>query len=218
MHVGEYGSRGGDRRSVQVVTSHRVDLREYYEAEAHHRLRGALRGPRLGWRADFIELLRAEHRTSVADFGAGPGHDVAGFREAGLAAIGFDLAVGNARLAKEDGCIVVPADINQPPVRAGSFEAVWSMSTLMHLPDEMALTALRSIAATTMPGSPLVIGVWGGADEFTFDEEIAGQRRPFYRRSVATNRAIFSACATVTGVDEYDMGTSGYQVFALRSI
>lgn len=199
------------------MTSHRTELRRYYEAEADLRLRGPLQGPRVGWRDDFVEVLRAEGRSTVADFGAGPGHDVAGFRRAGLAAIGFDLAVGNARLAHDAGLIVVPTDVGHPPVRPGSFEAAWSMSTLMHLPDQLACDALAAIAAATAPGSPIAVGVWGGNDELTFDDQIEGERRPFYRRSVASNSALFSQIVTIESVEEFALGSNGYQLFHLRS-
>ena len=202
---------------VSEAMSHHSELRAYYEAEADQRLRGPLAGPRLEWRQAFIELLRTERRSSVVDFGAGPGRDVAGFRAAGIHAIGLDLAIGNARLAREAGDLVVPGDVAQPPFRPGSFEGAWSMSTLMHLPDAAAKQALAAMAAATVPHSPMVVGVWGGNDELRFDEQIAGQRRPFYRRSTESNTALFSQVAEVISVAEHGLGKHGYQLFQLRS-
>ena len=200
-----------------MAMSYRSELRSYYEAEAAQRLRGPLHGLRLEWRAAFIDGLRDEQRTSVVDFGAGPGRDVAAFNDAGLEAIGLDLAVGNARLAHEAGMHVVPADVARPPVRPRTFEAAWSMSTLMHLADDETLDALGAMGHTTVPGSPMVVGVWGGDDVLRFDAAIEGERRPFYRRSVSSNQTLFSQVATVESVEEFDLGSSGYQLFHLRS-
>lgn len=198
--------------------SYRAELRGYYEAEAEQRLRGPLRGLRIEWRSAFIDLLHDEQRTSVVDFGAGPGRDVAAFGEAGLDVIGFDLAIGNARLAHEGGMHVVPADIVHPPVRRHSFDAAWSMSTLMHLGDDEARRAVQAMGQATIPGSPMMVGIWGGDDVLRFDEQIEGQRRPFYRRSVSSNAVLFSQVAMVESVEAFDIGSEGYQLFHLRSV
>ncbi len=199
------------------MTSSQAELRSYYEAEAEQGSRGPLSGKRVVWRDEFIERLQSEGRSSVVDFGAGPGFDVAAFCERGLQAIGLDLAVGNALLAHKANRKVLPADIAAPPFRAHSFDAAWSMSTIMHLPDEQATRALAAMVESTVPGAPIRIGVWGGNGEVRIDEQIPGERRPFYGRSVEANAALFETTTTIETVAEHPIGPNGYQVFDLRT-
>lgn len=109
-------------------------LRAYYEEEARLRLRKPVTGRRVELRDEFLTLLRAEGRRSVVDFGAGPGRDGEALVIEGLDYVGLDLANANGVLAAERGITVVQGSVDAPPIRAESFDAGWSMSTLMHIP------------------------------------------------------------------------------------
>lgn len=205
-----------DGRTIDQST-----VRAYYEQEAVERARPALRPNRIGLRNDFIDLLAAEGRRSVVDFGAGPGRDVAGFREAGLRAVGIDLAVANATLAaaSHKGSPVIPGSILAPPIRCGSFDAGWSISTLMHLDRVQADRALEAMTATLKPGAPFLIGVWGGDDEYRVDDDtIADRSRPFHLRSPETNRSLIGRWGDIEAESISDESVSGqyYQVYRLR--
>ena len=191
--------------------------RAYYEAEAEQRLRKPLRGLRVDLREEFVAQLRREGRTSVVDFGAGPGGDVVGFVAEGLVAVGIDVAVGNARLAAEAGVAVVPSDVTQPPLRHRTFEAGWSMSTMMHLDDDLAASAVAALARTTVAGAPIRIGVWGGTGSVRIDDSIPGKRRVFHGRTLEQNTELFTHAAVVEAATVLDIGPNGYQLFDLRS-
>ncbi len=202
-----------------------AEIRSYYEAEADQ----ASRRPRAGVRADligdFTELLVAEGRWSVVDFGAGPGHDLAVFAAAGLHAIGIDLAVGNARLAADSGTTIVPGSILWPPLRPGSMAAGWSTSVLMHLDADDAARAVDAMAAIVEPGAPILVGTWGRMDDRTVhevDANIVGERRSFHARSLAENLALLSAAGHVEQTQTWDgwnpEGRWRYQVFVVRTL
>jgi len=191
-----------------------AELRAYYEEEARLGERGPLRGRRLELRNDFIELLASEGRRSVVDFGAGPGFDAEGFLAAGHAYLGLDLAVGNAVLAAQAERCVVPGSILAPPLRANSFDAGWSMSTLMHLTEAQASDALLAMAAVLRPGAPLLVGQWGGGlgDQID-DARIPGQRRLFSLRSADLNRELLSAIGTIGDEQIWAVGPAGWNYF-----
>lgn len=196
------------------------DLRSYYEAEARQRSRLALRGRRNEVREEFLELLAAEGRRSVGEFGAGPGLDGERFVEAGHRYVGCDLAHGNALLADERGVTVVTADVTALPFPDGAFEAGWSMSTLMHLPESRLPDALRELVRVLQPGAPLLIGMWGGAvGDVISDRDIPGERRLFSLRPYERNRELFSAAADVEWSTTWDPTpeTWTYQLFRLRT-
>lgn len=194
-----------------------AELRSYYEAEARQRLRPELRGDRVTLRSQFIDLLGDEDRRTVVDFGAGPGRDLAAFEAAGLRALGLDLAHGNGTLAAERGHTVVCADITRPPIRAGSFDAGWSMSTLMHLDDERVAPTVAAMADALTSGAPLWIAVWGGRRGVRIDETIAGERRPFHGRTLQDNAALIGRHARIDDVDVWQVGPGEYHVFRLRT-
>jgi SAM-dependent methyltransferase len=199
------------------------DLRSFYEAEAKLGTRGTPTGRRVDLRARYIELLASEGRRSVVDFGAGPGTDGPAFVEAGLDYVGVDLAHGNGVLARDRGLTVLQGSVITPPLRPRSFEAGWSMSTLMHLKATEFQPALTAMVALLTPGSPFLIGTWGGRDEdlVVVDEsKIDGQRRDFHLRTYDENRHLFASVCPIEHEDRWDSDSGGtwedYQIFQLR--
>ena len=199
------------------------DLQSYYEEEARQGVRTLLRGQRSLIRERFVETLRTEGRSSVLDFGAGPGLDAQGFMEHGIDYVGIDLAHGNARRAADAGVLVLHGAIHQLPVRPRSFDAGWSMSTLMHVPEVQVPLALEEMAAALRSGSPVQIGLWGAQSghspiEHVDDTQLPGERRLFCLRTLATNRSLVSSVGAIESEDVWNVGEDGweYQTFELR--
>lgn len=198
----------------------RAELRSYYEEEARLGLRRPLRGRRVELREEFLVLLEREGRRSVLDLGAGPGRDGQAFVEAGLFFIGVDLAHGNCVLAAEADITVVQGSIAAPPFRPKSFDAGWSMSTLMHVPEDQIVEALAAVMIPLRAGAPFVVGLWGGERRDVIDgSKIEGQRRLFSLRSLARNRELLQACGSVEQALRWNVGPDGwaYQVFRVRA-
>lgn len=198
----------------------RQDLRAYYEEEARLRLRKPVAGRRVELRDDFVGLLRVEGRRSVVDFGAGQGRDGEAFVAAGLDFVGLDLAHANTVLASQRGVTVVQGSIDAPPFRQGSFDAGWSMSTLMHIPTDDVPDALAAMIASLRRGAPLVVGVWGGAQGDILGEfGLSGHQRFFSLRPFDVNTRLFAACGEVERATIWDLGPEEwqYQVFQLRA-
>ncbi|MEO1064632.1 MAG: class I SAM-dependent methyltransferase [Actinomycetota bacterium] len=199
------------------MTGPRDELRAFYEHEAHERRRGPVRGRRVELRDRVIRALLDEGRRSIVDFGAGPGGDGAAFVDAGLSYVGVDLAHGNARLAAEAGLTVVQGSIAEPPLRAGSFDAGWSMSTLMHLPAPQVTAAAEAMVATLQPGAPFTIGQWGGTlGDITSDEPGTELRRLFSLRSIEANRDLLAPVATIEHSEPWDVGPDGWEYHVIR--
>ncbi len=190
----------------------RSDLRSFYEEEARQELRRDLTGARVSVRDKFVELLHREARTTVIDFGAGPGGDVGGFLEAGLTCIGLDLAHGNGVLAARRNMVVLQASIDAPPVRPASFQAGWSMSTLMHVPEAAVPSTVAAMAATLEPGAPMFVGQWGGelGDQIS-TETIQGEQRLFSLRSLDRNRDLLETCGQVEEAQIWPAGPDGWE-------
>lgn len=140
------------------------DLIAYYDAEAasgrrsgHGEVRGHL------YEA-FSSKVRVEGRLTVVDVGAGPGVDTALWRRDRFDVVGVDLACANVRAMHDRGLIGVTGSLYHLPFRSGSFDAVWTMNTFVHVPGVRLAEALGELVRVAKPGAPLGIGTWGGKD------------------------------------------------------
>lgn len=154
------------------VTGHEASLREYYDEEARRQSRHQQGPLRIELRRRFAELLRVEARRSVIDVGSGPGLDTVGFQQDGFTALGVDLSPENVDRMLSAGIDGLVGSLYDLPVEPGSFDAVWTMSALVHVPDTRFDEAMRSLTSATVPGAPIGIGTWGGFDwEGTTDRD-----------------------------------------------
>jgi SAM-dependent methyltransferase len=197
------------------------DLSDYYEREAAAGVRAVMgsRGRRDDLRSAFVDQLVREGRQSVVEVGSGPGTDAAPFISAGVVYAGFDLAVGNARLAHAAGLAIVPGSLFAPPFRPRSFDAGWTMSTLLHVPDDRFNEAVAATTSLLRPGSPLAIGLWGGRDrEFVNETDHFDPPRFFSHRSDDRAQTMLSAHGTVEWFEAWptDVGGWSYQFIVLR--
>lgn len=147
-----------------VGTEWRDDLRRAYDRHADERDE---REP-AAWKAReqgrFLERLLAEGHRSVLDLGAGPGADGRRFREAGVRTVCGDLSVRMARLCRHKGLVALVLDAAALPFADGSFDAVWAMNSLLHVPRRELAGVLGGIRRVMRPGGLLYLGVYGGPD------------------------------------------------------
>lgn len=201
------------------MDSPQAKLRAYYEEEARLRVRTPVTGRRVELRDEFLSLLHAERRRSVVDFGAGPGRDGEAFVAAGVDVVGLDLAHANCVLGAERGVVIVQGSVDAPPFRVGCFDAGWSMSTLMHFPEDEVPGILSAMIAPLCPGAPLFIGLWGGDQgDLVSEVGLAGHQRFFGLRPFHVNHMLVAACAAVEQASTWDIGGDKweYHVFRLR--
>jgi len=192
-----------------------ADLVAFYEEEAASRRRAEPSGRRIDGRRRFIDLVIREKRRSVLEVGCGPGHEGPAFAAAGLDYIGIDLAKGNARLARKFGATVIPGSLYAPPFRPESFDACWSMSTLMHVPLTRFDQAMAAVLEPLRVGAPIGIGLWGSSDGT--DREIVSQRegsatqRLFSLRTAKHNRDLFTRHVTIDDFETWDVGPDDWE-------
>ncbi|WP_040492689.1 class I SAM-dependent methyltransferase [Ilumatobacter nonamiensis] len=188
------------------------ELRAYYEHEAVARSRGAAAGRRIDAVEAFAVLLAAEGRGSVLDVGAGPATDAGAFTDRSIRYIGVDLAVGNGIVARERGHDVVAGSMFDLPFRPDSFDAGWSMSTLMHVPASDVGRVMREILRPLVVGAPIGIGVWGGPGRDLWSEpDDSGARRLFSLRTASRNRALLEEYGSIEHWEAWDTGPDGWE-------
>jgi SAM-dependent methyltransferase len=183
------------------------ELSRYYDVE-EGRADRPLDPRRIAVRERFIEAVRAgDQRAPVLEVGTGPGRDALALVDAGLDVLGVDLSSGHAVRAAARGLTIAIASVRALPFATGSIGALWSMSTLMHVPDLAIDAAMREVARVLVPGATVAIGVWGGPDV----EELlatpagsAGPRRLFSRRSETRWRALLEVVGRIDHFEVWD--------------
>ena len=138
-----------------------------------------------------------------------------------LRAAFVDLAVGNSQLAQQAGLRVVPGSLSAPPFRRGVFDAGWTMSTLLHVPNLRFDAAMEATVSLLQPGSPLAIGLWGGIDrEFTNDTDHFDPPRFFSLRSDERVQAMLAPFGEIESFESWPNVRSdwSYQFIVLRTL
>lgn len=143
-------------------------------------------------RERFIARLKAEGRHALLEIGTGSGLDGLRFVQAGIRYTGVDLSEGQVRIATGRGLDVSVASARNLPFADGAFPALWSMSTLLHIPNRDIDDVIRELVRVAAPGAPIAVGLWSGADEEVLNpEDRIRPPRFFSRRSDAALRQIF---------------------------
>jgi SAM-dependent methyltransferase len=178
------------------------DLAAYYDQEADIRAGRRIAPERLARRDEFLSLLLAEGRRAVLEVGTGPGRDATAFLAAGLRVAGVDLSSEHVRRARQAGVDAHQASVLDLPFPPRCFDAGWTMSTLVHVPDSQFDVAVRAIADRLVDGALLAVGLWGGTDhEGVNEDDTIEPKRFFSRRSDQRARAMLG---TVGEVERFD--------------
>ncbi len=173
-------------------------LIEYYDQEAALGLRTDLGPLRRDLRLSFSALLRNERRSTIVDVGAGPGRDATEFAADGLRVVGVDLGPANIAQLRASGIPGCVASVLDLPFSRERFDAVWTMSTLVHVPDADLDRALSELLVVAPAGAPVGIGTWGGFDwEGVSDRDTITPARFFALRAHDRMRTILESHATV---------------------
>lgn len=153
MAVGDYD---------QVVASLRAAYGPRVAAERDRREKEAFK---VEERRKFFDLLRDRGATSLLEVGAGTGQDSMYFQEQGLRVLCTDLSPAMVALCRAKGLDARVADFLSLGVPPGSFNAVYALNCLLHVPTPDLPRVLETISDVLVPGGLFYVGTWGGADE-----------------------------------------------------
>jgi SAM-dependent methyltransferase len=139
----------------------------------------------------FLELLRGEGRRSLLEVGAGTGVHGLFFQEQGLEVVCTDLAPEHVRICQQKGLTAYAMDFLGLDFGGRTFDAVFAMNCLLHVPRASLGDVLRSIRSVVVPGGLFYLGQYGGTDhEGPFDNDIYTPARYF---SMLTDEALQAA-------------------------
>jgi SAM-dependent methyltransferase len=135
-------------------------LRDAYDARATWR-DGLTKEPwKLAERQAFRARLAPGAR--LLEIGAGTGQDSAYFQEEGFAVVAADLSPGMVEHCLAKGIEAHVMDFLHLNFPAGSFDAVFAMNCLLHVPNHDLPAVLAAVRAVLRPGGLFFIGVYAG--------------------------------------------------------
>lgn len=155
-------------------------LLEAYNQQAHQRDASATQPWKVEERANFLACLQREGKRSLLEIGAGPGRDSLFFQEQGMEVVCIDLSPDMVRLCRQKGLAAYVMDMAELTFPATSFDAVYALNSLLHLPGEALPGVLRQIHTLLKPGGLFYLGVYGGSDHQGIWEQDTYTPRRFF--------------------------------------
>jgi len=143
----------------------RANLRRAYDAAADQRDRRGKQPWKLAERAAFLRRLQRANCTRMLEIGAGTGQDSVFFASHGLDVVATDLSPAMVARCRDKGLDARVMDFSRLDFPAGSFDAVYAMNCLLHVPNADLPAVLASIASVLRPGGLFFLGVYGGSEE-----------------------------------------------------
>lgn len=171
------------RKALKRAYSTQVDAREAKEPEPW----------KIEERRVFLAELDRKKAKNLLEIGAGIGRDTLFFSDQGLDVLATDLTEENVAHCREKGLlaeVMDVCDLNLPPE---SFDAVYSLNCLLHVPKAEFQTALQSIFRVLKPDGLFYLGLYSGYDdEGVYQDDFAEPKRFFSRWKDETLKLLVS--------------------------
>lgn len=156
-------------------------LRQSYNREkAEQRNQMAKEPWKVTERQHFLELLQQEGKESLLEVGAGTGVDSHFFQEHGLQVVCTDLSPDMVDLCREKGLDAHVMDFLGLNFPAGSFDAIYALNCLLHVPTPELPAVLQKLRDLLRPGGLFFLGVYGGFEEEGIHEDDQHQPPRFF--------------------------------------
>jgi SAM-dependent methyltransferase len=100
----------------------------------------------------------------LLEIGAGTGQDSAYFQAEGCAVVAVDLSAAMVARCRAKGIKAHVRDFLHLDLPAASFDAVYALNCLLHVPNHDLPAVLAAVAAVLRPGGLFFVGVYGGEE------------------------------------------------------
>ncbi|UCB42765.1 MAG: class I SAM-dependent methyltransferase [Dehalococcoidales bacterium] len=158
----------------------RDDLRKTYDLQANLRDASSIQEWKVEERASFLSLLQKEDKQTLLEIGSGPGRDGEFFQKQGLQVTCIDLSPEMIRLCHQKGLTAYVMDMTNLTFANNSFDAVYTLNSLLHLTKAELPAVLRQIHSLLKPAGLFFMGVYGGDDfEGTLEDDPSDPKRFF---------------------------------------
>ena len=144
-------------------------------------------------RQHFLDLLQKEGKLTVLEIGAGTGTDSKFLQDHGLQVIATDLSSEMVILCQQKGLTAYVMDFLGLDFPDHSFDAIYSVNCLLHVPSSDLPTVLQKLQTLLKPTGLFYLGVYGGVElEGLHDNDNHEPKRFFSHHSDEFMRQIVS--------------------------
>jgi len=158
----------------------RDNLRETYNKYAQERESNVMQEWKIEERSKFLSLLQQEQKRTLLEIGAGTGRDSKFFQDQGLETVCIDLSPVMVELCRQKGLTAYVMDIGDIQFPDHSFDAIYSMNSLLHLMKAEFPAALHRINMLLKTDGAVFIGMYGGYNHEGIWEEDSYIPKRFY--------------------------------------
>jgi SAM-dependent methyltransferase len=145
----------------QVIATLRM---AYNHEEAERRDRKEKDSWKISERQQFLKLLQQQGKTTLLEIGAGTGKDSLFFQDNGLQVVCTDLSPAMVNLCRKKGLQAYVMDFLSLDFPSASFDAIYALNCLLHVPTHDLPAVLRSLRDLLRPGGLFFLGVYGGIE------------------------------------------------------
>jgi SAM-dependent methyltransferase len=110
-------------------------------------------------------MLPSDPRPRLLEIGAGVGYTSQWFADRGVTVVATDLSPAQVELCRAKGLDAHVRDMYELGFPAETFDAVWAMNCVHHIPSTDFRGVLAGIRDVVRSGGLVHLGVWGGRDE-----------------------------------------------------
>lgn len=132
-----------------------------YEKYAHERAAHSPDGFKVQERSEFLRFLKDEGRETLLEIGCGHGQDAQFFQDQGFQVLAVDNTPTMVKLTAEKGVTARLLDCYDLNEINESFDAVYTMNCLLHIPKQDFDRVLDLISGRLNENGLMYLGIWG---------------------------------------------------------
>ena len=132
-----------------------------YEKYAHERASHSPDEFKVQERSEFLKFLKNEKRRTLLEIGCGHGRDAQFFQSQGLQVFAVDNTPTMVKLTAEKGIPAQVLDCYDLDEIDETFDAVYTMNCLLHIPKRDFDRVLRLISGRLNENGLMYLGLWG---------------------------------------------------------
>ncbi|MFV0402071.1 MAG: class I SAM-dependent methyltransferase [Oscillospiraceae bacterium] len=194
------------------IISLKENIRKYYNLHYNQEVKLRNRqSAKADWkihvRESFYHAVKEESKRSLLELGAGNGYDSQFFLDKGLSVTAVDISSEMVKACQEKGIEAYELDFYNLASLGKTFDCVYSMNALVHVPKTDLPSVLREIDSVLAPDGLFYIGLWGGRDIETeiVEHEISEVPRFYAFHSESYLNAILADHFEILSFETIDM-------------
>lgn len=147
-----------DNNYKKIITN----LQLAYDAAVSERSRSKPESWKIAERKRFLQALKHAESQTLLEVGAGHGRDSLYFSRRGLQVTCIDVSRGMVEACLKKGLNAFQMNVLALEFQDDSFDAVYSLNSMLHIPDDLLREALSQIKRVLKPGGRFYYGTYGG--------------------------------------------------------